>query len=57
VSQDACVGRMATLLLASLVTVRPLDPLTLLQDKGAQTTRLRPTNGKAHLETATLALG
>jgi len=48
---------MATLLLASLVTVRPLDPLTLLQDKGAQTTRLRPTNGKAHLETATLALG
>ena len=44
---------------ALAVSVRPsvLDPLTLLQDKASQVTRIRPASPLAPgLETATLAL-
>jgi len=34
-----------------------LDPLTLLQDKSTQVTRLRPYAPPPNMETATLALG
>ena len=40
-----------------LAPARVLDPLTLLQDKSAQTTRLRiPSSLPVGLETATVAM-
>jgi len=50
---------MLLLLAAALGSVQrsALDPLTLLQDKAVQVTRLRPYAPPAGLETATLALG
>ena len=43
---------------ALAASVRPaLDPLSLLQDKAAQVTTLRPYSPPPGLETATLALG
>ena len=41
----------------SAINIARLDPLTLLQDKAAQTTSLRPYAPPQGLQTATIALG